>query len=99
METKVIVKNDRVTFMVKNIFIGEVETETFTEKYAILLRSRWSLLYMFLKNYAIEHGQRGCYVGERKDINGYVYDIWDLSKIFPDVSFKERDYSNLNVIP
>lgn len=54
---------------------------------------------MFFKDYAIENGQRGCYIGERKDRDGYDYDIWDLTKIFPDVSFKENDYSNLKVIP
>lgn len=99
MEKKIIAKNDRVTFMVKNVFINEVEAKTFTERYAVLLRSRWSLLYMFFKDYAIENGQRGCYIGEKQDRDGYYYDIWDLSKIFPDVSFKENDYSNLKVIP
>lgn len=99
MKKKVIVKNNRVIFMVKSDFTNEVEIELFTEKYAILLKSRWSLLYMFFKDYAIEHGQRGCYIGERKDRDGYTYDIWDLSKIFPDVSFKENNYSNLNIIP
>lgn len=91
MEKKIIVKKDRVTFMVKNGFINEVEAKTFTERYAVLLRSRWSLLYMFFKDYAIEHGQRGCYIGERQDRDGYYYDIWDLSKIFHDVSFKENE--------
>lgn len=91
----VIVKKNRVTFIFNNDFINDVECHSFTERYAILLRSRWSLLYMFFKDYAIEHGKRGCYIGERKDRDGYYYDIWDLSKIFPDVSFKENDYSNL----
>ena len=91
----VIVKKNRVTFIFNNDFINNVECRSFTERYAILLRSRWSLLYMFFKDYAIEHGKRGCYIGERKDRDGYYYDIWDLSKIFPDVSFKENDYSNL----
>lgn len=95
----VIVKKNRVTFIFNNDFINEVEAKTFTERYAILLRSRWSLIYMFFKDYAIEHGQRGCYIGERQDRDGYYYDIWDLSKIFPDVSFKENDYSNLKNIP
>lgn len=88
MEKKIIVKNDKVTFMVKNDFNGEVETESFTERFAVLLRSRWSLLYFYFKQYAIDNGQRGCYIGERKDRDGYYYDIWDLSKIFPDVAFK-----------
>lgn len=95
----VIIKKNRVTFIFKNDFINDVECRSFTERYAILLRSRWSLIYMFFKDYAIEHGQRGCYIGERQDRDGYYYDIWDLSKIFPDVSFKENDYSNLNIIP
>lgn len=95
----VIVKKNRVTFIFNNDFINDIECHSFTERYAILLRSRWSLIYMFFKDYAIEHGQRGCYIGERQDRDGYYYDIWDLSKIFPNVSFKENDYSNLKIIP
>lgn len=91
----VIVKKNRVTFIFSNDFINDIECHSFTERYAILLRSRWSLIYMFFKDYAIEHGQRGCYIGERQDRDGYYYDIWDLSKIFPEVSFKENDYSSL----
>lgn len=90
----VIVKKNRVTFIVKNNFNNDVECRSFTERYVILLRSRWSLLYLFFKNYAIKHGKKGCYIGEKRDRDYNYYDIWDLSKIFPYVSFKENDYLN-----
>lgn len=92
MEKKVIVKKDKVIIMVKSQFVDQVETEIFTERYAILLRTRWSLLYFFFKEYAIENGQRGCYVGEKRGNDGLYYDIWDLTKIFPNVLFKTNTY-------
>lgn len=92
MKSKVIIKKDKVIILVKNIFTNQVESEIFTERYAILLRSRWSLLYFFFKEYAIENGQRGCYIGEKRNRDGLYFDIWDLTKIFPNVLFKENVY-------
>lgn len=92
---KVIIKKNRVTFIATNEFTHDIECRSFTERYTILLRSRWSLLYLYFKHYAVEHGKKGCYIGEKRDKDGCYYDIWDLSKVFPEVSFKENDYSNL----
>lgn len=93
--TNVKISSNRVTFIVVNEFTDEIETETLVDRYIIHSQNRWSMVYYAMKRYFIDNGQRGCYLGLKRCKDGRYYDIWDLSKIFPNVSFKENDYSNL----
>lgn len=95
---KLIVTKKRVLFYIKNDITNEAEFVTLKQRYAILPRSRWSLLYDFMKNHFIQYGQKGCYVGETRDNEGNICTIWDLSKIFPNTAFEYNDISKYKLI-
>lgn len=96
MQDRCITKTqNRVIFVVRNQFTNEIETMELQHRYAIILRTRWSLVYNYSQDYFIENGDRGCYIGERYDKDGFVYDVWDLSKIFKDINFINNDYKHL----
>ena len=62
-------------------------TVVLNEKYLLLEQNRWNFEIQDMKNYFITHGIEGCYLGERKAF-GIKYDLWDLSKVFPNVMFQ-----------
>ena len=61
-------------------------TVVLNEKYLVLEQNRWNFVIQDLTNYFIKHGNKGCYLGERRAF-GIKYDLWDLSKVFPKVMF------------
>lgn len=95
MTTKIKIGENKIFFSVENDFIDEKEEIILSHRYVILLRDRWSLLYFALTRYFIKNGRKGCYIGERYDSDGSTYDIYDLTKIFPNTKFKENDFSFL----
>lgn len=65
----------------------------FTDRYAIFVRDRWNFEDNEFKEIFKQRGLRGCYIGERKNKHPHdtsVYDIWDLTKVFPEVEFEDN---------
>ena len=86
------VENDKVVFTFENDFIKDNVVVTLTDRYFIALRSRWNFEHNAIQDYFVENGKKGCYIGERKHRKDkYVYDVWDLTKIFPDVQFNDNE--------
>ena len=82
------VRSNEVVFTFVNDFIKDNVVVTLTNRYCIVLRSRWNFEYNAIQDYFIMNGEKGCYIGERKHKkDNYVYDVWDLTKIFPEVQF------------
>lgn len=75
---------NKVTFTL--MFYNGKSTIVLKERYLVLEQNRWNFEIQDLKNYFITHGNKGCYLGERKAF-GIKYDLWDLSKVFPNVMF------------
>jgi hypothetical protein len=89
--SKVDVKNNEVVFTFENDFIKDNVVVTLTNRYCIVMRSRWNFEYNAIQDYFTKNGERGCYVGERKHKKDkYVYDVWDLTKVFPEVQFNNN---------
>ncbi len=79
------IEYNKVTFTF--VFYDVTSTVVLNEKYLVLEQNRWNFEIQDLKNYFITHGNKGCYLGERRAF-GIKYDLWDLSKVFPNVMFK-----------
>lgn len=89
--SKVDVKSNEVVFTFKNDFIKDNVVVTLTDRYCIVLRSRWNFEYNAIQDYFIKNGESGCYIGERKHKkDNYVYDVWDLTKVFHEVQFNNN---------
>ena len=85
------VENNKVVFTFKNDFIGNKVIVTLTNRYYVVLQSRWNFEHMEIENCFLKLGAKGSYLGERKSPNDdYVYDVWDLNKIFPNVQFNDN---------
>lgn len=85
------VKSNEVVFTFENDFIKNNVVVTLTNRYCIVLRSRWNFEYNAIQDYFTMNGERGCYIGERKHKkDNYVYDVWDLTKVFPEVQFNNN---------
>ena len=85
------VKSNEVVFTFENDFIKNNVVVTLTNRYCIVLRSRWNFEYNAIQDYFIMNGEMGCYIGERKHKkDNYVYDVWDLTKVFPEVQFNNN---------
>lgn len=76
---------NKVTFTF--MFYDGKSTVVLKERYLVLEQNRWNFEIQELKNYFITHGNKGCYLGERRAF-GIKYDLWDLSKVFPNVMFQ-----------
>ena len=86
------VENDKVVFTFRNDFIRDNVIVTLTNRYIIFLRSRWNFEHNAIQDYFVDNCQRGAYIGERKNKkDNYVYDVWDLTKVFPDVKFNDNE--------
>lgn len=95
MKNFVIINDDSVEFIVEGL--SYKKSEKFIFKYIFLLDSRWNELNSYISTYCIENGSKGCFLGIIK-YNNMNYNVWDLSKVFPDVKFIENDISNLKYI-
>ena len=90
--SKVEVKSNEVVFTFRNDFIEDNVVVTLNNRYLIILRSRWNVEFNDIEDYLIKNGKKGCYIGERKNKkDDYVYDVWDLTKVFPDVKFNDNE--------
>lgn len=78
------IEKNKVTFTF--VFYNGKSTVVLNEKYLVLEQNRWNFEIQDMKNYFITHGNKGCYLGERRAF-GIKYDLWDLSKVFPNVMF------------
>lgn len=86
------VENDKVVFTFNNDFIRDKVIVTLTNRYQIFLRSRWNFEFNAIQDYFVGNCERGAYIGERKHKkDNYVYDVWDLTKVFPDVQFNDNE--------
>jgi hypothetical protein len=81
----VIIERNKVTFTF--MFYNGKSTVVLKERYLVLEQNRWNFEIQDLTHYFIKHGVKGCYLGECKAF-GLKYDIWDLSKVFPNVMFQ-----------
>lgn len=81
------IEKNKVTFTF--VFYNGTSTVVFNEKYLVLEQNRWNFEIQDLKNYFIKHGVKGCYLGKRRAF-GIKYDLWDLSKVFPNVMFNNN---------
>ena len=79
------VEKNQVTFTL--MFYNGKSTIVLKKRYLVLKQDRWNFEIQDLTNYFIKHGVKGCYLGERRAF-GIKYDIWDLSKVFPNVMFQ-----------
>lgn len=80
------VKIERNKVIFTFVFHNGTSEVVLNEKYLVLEQNRWNFEIQDLKNYFITHGNKGCYLGERRAF-GIKYDLWDLSKVFPNVIF------------
>ena len=87
MVHNVIIERTKVTFTF--MFDNGESTIVFKERYLVLEQNRWNFEIQDLTNYFTKHGIEGCYLGKRKAF-GLKYDIWDLSKVFPNVMFQDN---------
>lgn len=78
------IEYNKVTFTF--VFYNGTSTVVLKDKYLVLEQNTWNFEIQDMKNYFITHGNKGCYLGERRAF-GVKYDLWDLSKIFPNVIF------------
>ena len=90
------VENDKVVFTFRNDFIRDNVIVILTNRYQIFLRSKlrskWNFESNLIQDYFVDNCQRGAYIGERKNKkDNYVYDVWDLTKVFPDVQFNDNE--------
>lgn len=86
------VENDKVVFTFRNDFIRDNVIVTLTNRYLIILRSRWNFENNAIQDYFVGNCQRGAYIGERKHKkDNFVYDVWDLTKVFPEVKFNNNE--------
>lgn len=97
---KIKIDKDSVTFVAINEFTKETNSITIKERYAILPKTRWNILYNYMSLYFVKNGRKGCYIGERKDREGNIFEIWDLTKVFnvTDVTFIENDEEVLKLM-
>lgn len=87
---KVNIKKTSVEFVDTNNLINKTEKRTYKDRFIIILRSRWDMTQS-IRWYFAEHGKKGCYLGQMTDADkAAYYDMWDLSKIFPDVRFNDN---------
>ena len=86
------VENDKVVFTFRNDFIRDNVIVTLTNRYLIILRNRWDFENNAIQDYFVDNCQRGAYIGERKHKkDNFVYDVWDLTKVFPEVKFNDNE--------
>lgn len=86
------VENNKVVFTFRNDFIKDNVVVSLTDRYLIILRSRWNFEYNAIQDYFVNICERGAYIGERKHRKDkYVYDVWDLTKVFPDIQFNNNE--------
>lgn len=78
------IEYNKVTFTF--VFYDGTSTVVLKDKYLVLEQNWRNFEIQDMKNYFITHGNKGCYLGERKAF-GIKYDLWDLSKVFPNVIF------------
>lgn len=78
------IEYNKVTFTF--MFYNGESTVVLKERYLVLEQNRWNFEIQDMKNYFLTHGNKGCYLGERRAF-GTKYDLWDLSKVFPNVMF------------
>ena len=80
--------------------LGRTLKTELTQRYCVWVKSRWDFEKLELIRYFIKEGRKGCYLGDGenwvspkkyKHISASDIEVWDLSLIFPNVSFVEND--------
>lgn len=82
--------------------LGRTLKTELTQRYCVWVKSRWDFEKLELIRYFVKEGQRGCYLGsgenwvspkeyKQRYISACDIGVWDLSLIFPNVSFVEND--------
>lgn len=100
--TNIEVLNNKVVVTFETL--GRTLKTELTQRYCVWARSRWDFEKEELRRYFIKEGQKGCYLGNGEDWitpkenvyrRNYMLvcnmEVWDLSLIFPNVSFVEND--------
>ena len=88
---------DKVIITFEKDYIDNQIIKTLTNRYYIVWRNRFDVENAVIERYFIDNGISGCYLGERvsKKYN-LIYDVWDLTKIFPNVHFNDNTKDLLN---
>ena len=85
------IQSDKVVITFEKDYMGYQNILRLACKYYITLRDDWGFNNMHLERYFINNGKKGCYIGKRKSqTDNFIYDVWDLTKIFPNVHFNDN---------
>lgn len=85
------VQSDKVVITFEKDYVGNQTIKTLTNRYYIVWRNRWDFDNAVIERYFIDTGLIGCYLGERMaKTDKSTYDVWDLTKIFPNVHFNDN---------
>ena len=74
-----------------------------TKRFIVCPITRWDFLKQEIEHYFVQYGKRGCLIGSGEDfynVKGKRYIthpsnifVWDISLVFPDVSFDNNESS------
>lgn len=74
-----------------------------TKRFIVCPITRWNFVKQEIEHYFVKHGKRGCLIGSGEDFYNvkrkrYIIHpsnifIWDISLVFPDVSFDNNESS------
>ena len=74
-----------------------------TKRFIVCSRTCWNFVKQEIEHYFVQHGKRGCLIGSGEDFYNvkrkrYITHpsnifIWDISLVFPDVSFDNNESS------
>lgn len=85
------IQSDKVVITFEKDYVGNQTIKTLTKRYYIVWRNRYEFDNAAIEKYFIDNGIMGCYLGERMGKKyKLIYDIWDLTKIFPNVHFNDN---------
>ena len=93
---KIDIQNDRVVFTFDNGFIDNNVVITITDRFFATMGHCFRDMYA-IEEYFVNNGDKSAYLGKRRCKNdNLMYNLWDVSKIFPNVYFNDNTKDLLN---
>ena len=87
---EIVIQNDRVVFTFVNGFIGDNIVITITDRFFATMGHCFRDMYA-IEEYFVNHGDISAYLGKHRCKNDRrMYNLWDVSKIFPNVHFNDN---------
>ena len=88
---KIDIQNDRVVFTFDNGFVDNNVVITITDRFFATMGHCFRDMYA-IEEYFVNNGDRSAYLGKRRCKNDRrMYNLWDVSKIFPNVRFQNNE--------